>query len=130
MVLLQSIRILVEISLYLLFLRHQVPALMTFEGGNLDILAGLSAPLIGWLYARARIGKRGLLIWNTLCLLGVLNALTRALLSAPFPFQQFAFHQPTVAILYFPYVLLPAFLVPAVLFCHLATYRKLLSPNP
>lgn len=43
-VLLHSIRILAEINLYWLFLYKQVPALMTFEAGNLDILVGISAP--------------------------------------------------------------------------------------
>jgi hypothetical protein len=44
-VLFHTIRIFVELNLYWLFLYKQVPALMTFEAGNLDILVGLSAPL-------------------------------------------------------------------------------------
>ncbi len=128
-VLIHSVRVLVEINLYVLFLYKQVPALMTFEAGNLDILAGLSAPVIWWAYSKGRVGRRGLLIWNTLALLSVLNAFGRAMLSAPFRFQRFAFHQPTVAILVFPFVLLPAFLVPAVLLCHFAAFYKLTSPR-
>ena len=127
-VLLHSIRLLVEINLYVLFLYKQVPALMTFEVGNLDILAGVSAPLIWWAYSKGRVGRRGLLIWNTLALLSVLNALGRAMLSAPFRFQRFAFNQPTVAILVFPFVLLPAFVIPAVLLCHFAVISKMTSP--
>jgi hypothetical protein len=126
-VLIHSIRILVEINLFWLFLYKQVPALMTFEAGNLDILVGLSAPLIWWTYSKGHIARRGLLIWNSVALLGVLNAFARAMLSAPFPFQRFAFDQPTIAILTFPFVLLPAFIVPAVIFCHLVTFRKLTS---
>ena len=41
----------------LLFLYKQVPALMTFEAGNLDILAGISAPIIWWLYTTRRVGR-------------------------------------------------------------------------
>ena len=63
-VLLHSVRILVEISLYLLFLYKEVPAQMTFERGNLDLLAGLSAPLIWWAFANRYVGRRGLLLWN------------------------------------------------------------------
>jgi hypothetical protein len=126
-VLIHSIRIFVEINLYWLFIYKQVPALMTFEAGNLDILAGLTSPLIWWAFSRGHIGKRGLLIWNSLCLLSVLNAFVRAMLSAPFRFQKFAFDQPTIAILHFPFVLLPAFIVPAVLLCHLVVFRKLLG---
>ena len=124
-VLLHTIRILVELNLYWLFLYKQVPALMTFEAGNIDILVGISAPIIWWAYSGGHIGRRGLLIWNSICLLSVLNAFGRAMLSAPFPFQRFAFDQPTVAILSFPFVLLPAFIVPAAILCHLAVFRKL-----
>ena len=128
-VLLHTIRILVEINLYLLFLYKQVPAQLTFEAGNLDILAGLSAPLIWWAFSKGHLGRRGLILWNTLALLSVLNALGRALLSAPFRFQQFAFHQPTIAILTFPFILLPAFVVPAVIFTHLALFKRLSAPE-
>ena len=128
-VLIHSVRILVELNLYWLFLYKQVPAQMTFERGNLDILAGLSAPLVWWAFRRQLLGRRGLLLWNSLCLLGVLNAFLRAMLSAPFRFQRFAFDQPTIAILTFPFVLLPAFLVPAVLLCHSVVFRKLAHPT-
>jgi hypothetical protein len=127
-VLLHSIRIFVELNLYWLFLYKQVPAQMTFEAGNLDILAGLTAPIIWWAFSRGYIARRGLLIWNSICLLGVLNAFGRAMLSAPFRFQQFAFDQPTVAILSFPFILLPAFIVPAVFLCHVVVFRKLSGP--
>src|SRR5277367_2715775 len=126
-VLFHTIRIFVEINLYWLFLYKQVPALMTFEAGNLDILVGLTAPLIWWAFSRGHVGKRGLLIWNSVSLLSVLNAFARAILSAPFRFQRFAFDQPTIAILSFPFILLPAFIVPAALLCHLVIFRKLSS---
>jgi hypothetical protein len=128
-VLFHTIRIFVELNLYWLFLYKQVPALMTFERGNLDILVGLTAPLIWWAFSSGHLNRRGLLLWNTLSLLSVLNAFVRAILSAPFPFQRFAFNQPTVAILHFPVILLPAFIVPAALLCHLAVFRKLSSPQ-
>ncbi len=124
-VLFHTIRIFVELNLYWLFLYKQVPAQMTFEAGNLDILAGITAPVIWWAFSNGYVRRRGLLIWNCFAILGVLNAFSRALLSAPFRFQRFAFDQPTVAIFSFPFILLPAFLVPAVLLCHLVTFRKL-----
>ena len=127
-ILVHTIRIFVEVTLYWLFLYKQVPALMTFEAGNLDILAGLTVPFVWWAFNTGKIGRRGLFIWNALGLLSVLNALGRAMLSAPFRFQRLAFDQPTVAILHFPFVLLPAFVVPAVLLCHFAVFRKLTSP--
>jgi len=128
-VLFHTIRIFVELNLYWLFLDKQVPALMTFEAGNLDILVGLTAPLAWWAYSSGHIKRRGLLIWNCLALISVLNALVRAMLSAPFPFQKLALNQPTVAILYFPFVLLPAFIVPAAILCHLAIFKRLSEPS-
>ena len=123
--LLHSIRMLVEITLYWLFLYKQVPKLMTFEGGNLDIVAGVTAPLVWCAYSKGELRRGTLLIWNGLALVSVLNTVARAILSAPFRFQRFAFDQPTVAVLSFPFILLPAFLVPAVILCHLAVFRKL-----
>lgn len=127
LVLLQAVRILVEIALFLLFTYGQVSVLMTFEGGNWDILSGLSAPLAWWAYRKGYLGGTGLLLWNSLCLFGVLNAVGRAILSSPFPFQQYSFDQPTIAVQFFPYIFLPTFIVPTVLFCHLAIFRKLLT---
>jgi hypothetical protein len=124
-VLLHTVRILVEVNLYLLFLYKQVPKLMTFEAGNLDILIGVTAPLAWWAYRTGRIGRTGLLVWNGLGLVSVLNAFGRAMLSAPFPFQRIAFDQPTVAILSFPFVLLPAFIVPVAIFCHLVLFWRM-----
>jgi hypothetical protein len=43
---LHSVRIPVEIVLYYLFLAKKIPQIMTFEGRNFDIIAGLTAPII------------------------------------------------------------------------------------
>jgi len=127
--LLHTVRIAVELALLLLFQMGQIPRLMTFEGSNPDILSGITAPLAWLAYHRGIIGKNGLLIWNIVCLGMLLNIVVRAILSAPTPFQQFAFDQPNVGVLKFPYVLLPAFIVPAVLFSHLVGILKLTSSS-
>lgn len=126
--LLHVVRIPVELVLYGLYIYHTIPRLMTFEGGNLDILSGLSAPFIYYFgFVKQRIKTVWLIGWNVVCLLLLFNIVGRAILSAPFAFQQLAFHQPNVAILYFPYSWLPGFIVPAVLLAHLLTLRRLLS---
>jgi len=66
-------------------------------------------------------------LWNVMALALLLNIVINALLSAPFPFQQFAFDQPNIAILYFPFVWLPSFIVVTVLFSHLVSLRKLIK---
>ena len=64
-VFLQSFRIIVELLIYGAFLEGVFPQRATFEGLNFDILVGISAPVIGWLILKKRIGfKKGLLIWN------------------------------------------------------------------
>lgn len=122
------IRIPVELVLYGLFLNGTVPELMTFEGRNFDILAGLTAPLIGFFgVGQSKMGKFSLLVWNFICLGLLLNIVINAVLSTPSPFQQFGFEQPNVAILNFPFSWLPTFIVPLVLFAHLAAIRKLIK---
>lgn len=123
--LLHTVRITVELVLFYLFEMGEIPRLMTFEGSNPDILSGITAPLIWFGYRKGLIGRNGLLIWNVACLGLLLNIVIRAILSAPTPFQQFAFDQPNVGLLKAPYVLLPAFIVPAVLFSHVAAILKL-----
>jgi hypothetical protein len=129
LILLNVVRFPVEITLFLLFLHKMVPALMTFEGGNLDILSGISAAIFMVLTIGNKRGHRIiLLVWNFICLGLLLNIVIRALLSAPFPFQILGLDQPNIAILYFPFIWLPVFIVPLVLFGHLAMLRKLLRP--
>lgn len=124
--LLHVVRIPVELVLLALFLHGAVPRLMTFEGRNWDIVAGLTAPVV-WYFAfrKKQLGRRGLLLWNVLGLVSLLNIVTNAVLAAPSPFQRFAFGQPNVAILYFPFNWLPAVVVPLVLLAHLAAIRTL-----
>jgi hypothetical protein len=57
--------------------------------------------------------------------IALLNIVINAVLSIPSPFQQFAFEQPNVAVLYFPFVWLPCCIVPIVLFAHLAAIKQL-----
>lgn len=125
--LLHSVRILVEIVLFWLFLHKAMPQLMTFEGRNFDIVSGLSAPVIYYGFIKNKISTKALLLWNIVCLLILAVAVTNAILSAPSVFQQFAFDQPTVAILYFPFVWLPAVVVPLVYFSHLVAIKRLLK---
>lgn len=122
------VRVPVELTLFWLFLHKVVPEIMTFEGRNFDIFCGLTAPFIFYFgYIKNALSRSFLIAWNVICLLLLANIVVTAILSAPFPFQQFAFDQPNIAMLYFPYILLPGFLVPAVLFAHLVTIRRLLS---
>ncbi len=125
---LHIIRIPVELVLFWLFMYKSVPQLMTFEGRNFDIFSGLSAPVIYYFgFVKNKLSNKILVAWNFICLGLVVNIAVYGLLSAPTPFQQFAFRQPNIAIQYFPFVLLPSVIVPLVIFSHLVSIRQLLS---
>lgn len=127
--LLHIVRLLVEGVLYWLSVSKAVPELMTFEGRNFDFISGISAPLIYFIcFKGSQIKNKGLLLaWNFICLALLFNIVIHAVLSAPFSIQQLAFDQPNIAVLYFPFVWLPAFIVMAVLFSHLVAIRRLLK---
>ncbi|MEO5562917.1 MAG: hypothetical protein ABIR18_05765 [Chitinophagaceae bacterium] len=125
---LSVVRLPVEIVLLWLFLYKTIPQLMTFEGRNFDIFSGITAPFIAYFgYTKLKFNRSILLLWNFICLALLLNIVINAIFAAPFPFQKFAFDQPNIAVLYFPFVWLPAFIVPAVLLSHLANIRNLLN---
>lgn len=124
---LHVVRIPVEFTLLFLYKAGKAPELMTFEGVNFDIISGITAPIVALMAFRNNTVQKKLLIgWNILCLILLFNIVIRGVLSVPTPFQQFAFEQPNVGLLYFPYTLLPGFVVPVVLLSHLISLRKLL----
>ena len=125
-----SIRIPVEIVLALLFHQGVVSVYMTFEGTNFDLFSGITAPIVGYFTFRTTNGNKKLLfLWNLICLFLLLNVVITAVFALPSPFQKFAFGQPNIAVLHFPFNLLPTIVVPTVLFGHLAAIRRLRKGN-
>ena len=125
--LLHTVRIPVEIILLCLFLQQAIPQAMTFEGRNFDILSGISAPLIYYFgFIKKQLSNTVMIIWNVICILLLLNVVSSAILSLPARFNNFGFEQPNIAVGYFPFLLLPAVLVPMVLFANAASIRQLL----
>lgn len=123
---LQTMRVPVEIVLYLLSIYKLVPELMTFEGRNLDIIAGFTAPFVAYFgFTKKLLSRNVILIWNIICFGLLLNILVNAVLSAPFSFQKFAFDQPNRAVFYFPYIWLPCFIVPAAFLSHLLIFMRI-----
>jgi hypothetical protein len=125
---LNIVRIPVEIILFWLFLNKAIPELMTFEGRNFDIFAGITAPLVAYFgLTKTKLKRQSILIWNFICLGLLVNIVVNALFSVPSPIQKFAFDKPNIAILYFPFSWLPTFIVPIVLFGHLTSIRQLMK---
>jgi hypothetical protein len=127
--LLHVVRVPVELVLYGLAAEKLIPGLMTFAGRNFDIISGITAPIIYFTcFKNGTIRKRLLLLtWNFICLGLLLNIVINAVLSIPSSFQRFAFDQPNIAVLYFPFAWLPVFIVLAVLFGHLVAIGQLLG---
>jgi hypothetical protein len=126
--LLHIVRIPVEITLLWLYQAGQIPQAMTFEGQNFDILSGLSAPII-WYYGLQGGRPRRLLLigWNILALLLLANIVVIAILAFPSPIQTIAFDQPNRAVMFFPFIWLPAVVVPVVFFSHVVSLYKLVA---
>jgi hypothetical protein len=126
--LIHIVRIPVELCLLRLWQSEQIPQIMTFEGRNFDILAGITAPLIAWLaFRNGKVNRTLLIIWNTFALILLVNIVVTAVLSIKSPIQQFGFEQPNVAVLYFPFIWLPAVVAPIILFSHLASLFQLFT---
>jgi hypothetical protein len=122
-ILLQSFRIAVEILLYNASQAGIIPKETTFEGTNMDILVGLSAPVVAYLVKRQLITHKILYIWNvgSLCVLFV----------TVFSFVHIYFFTDYVArtgnmqFAEVPYIFLPGVLVPCAVFLHAFSIRQL-----
>jgi len=129
----QSFRICVELFLHQLWIDGLVPKMLTFEGANVDIYVAVSAPLIAWLSTRGRLGLRIALVWSVLGLLALTNVVTRAVLTAPGPFNLIHTEVPNRLMGTFPFLFIPGLLVPLAVVLHLlalrAIVRRLHSPS-
>jgi len=122
---LHSLRLPVELMLHLLFLRGLLPREMTYQGWNFDILTGLSAIVLLLIAAFGkRTPKKTFYYWNLFGMIMLAIVVSIAILSAPSPIQILSKEQPNLAILQFPYILLPSLIVPLVLTSHLLLLKQ------
>ena len=121
----QCFRIGVELFLHQLWIEGLVPRMLTFEGANVDIYIGASAPLIAWLSLRGQWGLRIALVWNLLGLLALANVVTRSVLTAPGPFNLIHAEVPNLMMGTFPFLFIPAFFVPLAVALHVLAIRNI-----
>jgi hypothetical protein len=121
----ESFRIGVELLIHRLYQDGLVPKLLTYDGGNLDLFVGLSAPLVAWLATTGRPGLRLALGWNVLGLLSLANAAVRAVLTAPGPLQLIGTDVPDLAMGMFPYAFIPGFFAPLAVALHVLAIRAI-----
>ncbi|MBV6645206.1 MAG: hypothetical protein KI790_07140 [Cyclobacteriaceae bacterium] len=123
---LHIIRVPVEIVLWWLSQEKMIPVEMTFEGSNYDILSGISAPFAGvFLVGMKSKSKFGAVIWNVLALALVINVVAIAIRAMPYFHDPAVFAVPNQAVLHFPFVWLPTFVVPVVVAAHIISLYKL-----
>ncbi len=121
----QGFRILVELTLYRGHSDGFVPVQMTLLGGNFDVLTGVLALLLAALSRLGPVPRWLLAAWNLIGFGLLVNVVGIALLSAPTPWRFFEDGAGSVFVTGFPWVWLPAFLVPAALLGHLVVLRWL-----
>lgn len=125
---LHILRVPVELVLHEAYLEGLVPRSMTYSGHNFDIVTGLSAAfLTAWLVSQKKPSQRVLVAWNLLGIVLLAIVVITAVFSIPSSVQRWAFDQPNILVVSTPWVLLPAVLVPAVLWAHITALFNLLG---
>ncbi|HSP18430.1 MAG TPA: hypothetical protein VLQ79_02880 [Myxococcaceae bacterium] len=123
-ILAQTFRVPVELILFGLYASGRAPAQVTFEGRNLDILVGLTAPLVAWGVSRERAGAALAVGWNVLGLAVLANTVVTVVTSTPGPLHLDWPGAPFTAIATWPMVWLPAFLAPLAVFLHAVSLQQ------
>jgi len=125
------LRIPVELVLHNAYEAGLVPRDMTYSGFNFDILSGISAVVMMlWLRSKNAPSRGVLIVWNMACLVLLFVVVGTAVLSIPSSVQRINFEQPNVLVTAVPWVLLPAVLVPVVLWAHVAALVQLFGGKP
>lgn len=123
----QSFRIIIESLFVASVAKGYLHPEVTFEGYNYDILFGFSAIIVGFLtFNRKVITNKGLLLWNYLGL--VVIAFIIFLFTTTTYFPEFWGSEVTLAtkeMVTFPFVLVPAFLMPSAVFIHIVSILQL-----
>jgi hypothetical protein len=124
----QTFRIPVEIVLWQLAVAGAIPELLSFHGRNVDILVGLTAPVVAYAcFVRCAWPAWVAGWWNWAGIVILLNVVVHAQLSAPTPWQIFETDPPATFIADWPYIWLPTFLVPLAWLLHAVSLRQLRS---
>ena len=103
-----------------------MPAEFAIPSGVGDIIIGVTAPVVAYLYyKRATVAKKLALYWNYFGILDLVIAMTVGPLTAPTLVQVLALNNPNEAILLYPMVTVPTFAVPFSFILHIISLRIL-----
>ena len=116
----QSLRIGIESIFYFSVGAGVLPALVTFEGYNYDILFGISALLIGYFtFTKQLISLKWIDVWNVFGLLVIAFIISLFLTGTYFPeIYEDPNQRLTPIYTQYPYILVAGFLMPSAVFIH------------
>jgi hypothetical protein len=123
----QSFRILIESLFVASVAKGLLQPEVTFEGYNYDILFGLSALIIGFLaFNKKVISGKGLLLWNYLGL-AVIAFIIFLFTTTTYAPELWGSTETlaTKEMVTFPFVFVPAFLMPSAIFMHVVSIIQL-----
>jgi len=124
----QSFRLPLELVMHHASSIGLMPVQMSYSGWNFDILTGIFAIPVAILAGRGRAPRGLIFAWNLLGTLLLANIVTIAVASMP-TFAAFGPDRLNTWIAKPPYIWLPGVLVPAALFGHILTWRKLATTS-
>ena len=121
----QSFRILVEIVLWVTYMRGLIPVQMSFEGRNFDVLSGLLAIPVGYYCFVRKSWPRWIVVaYNIMGLALLLNVLVISVLSMPTPLRYFHNEPSSTLMGHFPFIFIPGILVPMAYSLHILSLRQ------
>lgn len=122
------IRIPVEMVLWWLANEGMLDHKLTFEGSNFDILVGITAPFAAiFMLGLKSKSHFAAIVWNILGIIMLANIVIMAVRASPYFYDPALFRKPNIAVFYFPFIWLPSFVVPAVLFSHITSLYQLFT---
>jgi hypothetical protein len=109
------------------YAQGDMPGEFALPAGIGDVLVGLGAVIVAVvLLKRGEQRARSLVLaWCAFGILDLVVAVATGFLSAPSPLQQLAIDDPNAAIVSYPFVLIPTFLVPVSIILHVYAIARL-----
>src|SRR5271170_4124961 len=110
----------------ILYANGALPAPFAPSAGWGDIFVGVTALPLAW--AMLKFGPRArplAFLWNAIGLADLVNAVALGALSAPSPLQIFVDPPTSALITALPWLIIPGFLVPSLMFVHLVIFYRL-----
>ncbi|MGB7974741.1 MAG: hypothetical protein WCF81_10430 [Roseiarcus sp.] len=119
---------LLGVTFLVLYAQGRLPAPFAPSAGWGDVFIGATALPLAWAVARFGARARPLVfLWNALGVADLVAAVTLGALSAPGPLQVFVGPPDSSAMTTLPWLLIPGFLVPILLFVHVVIFARLLA---